>query len=63
MWDIMETTSSKSEQEYTFEQYMQIYKNERDSALLKYFKDSVGEKRRALAYLLYMRGYKNFGYQ
>ena len=56
----METTSSKSEQEYTFEQYMQIYKNERDSAVFKYFKNSIGEKRRALAALLYMRGYKNF---
>ena len=46
----------------TYEQYVKMYKNEQDSMLFDYFKNAMVEKRRALAYLLYQRGYRDFGY-
>lgn len=59
----MNTASKENYESATYEKYLEIYKYERDSMLFQYFKNSEGEKKRAIAYLLYQRGYKNFGYK
>ncbi len=43
-----------------YEKYRKLYSGEADAFLMRYYRDSEGIKKKAIASLLYERGYNNF---